>query len=128
LLKLGTKASRKRMHRTTVAAKSIGQCLNLGCLRAQQWIAELQELAKGRHAVAREFNRVFAQPFDDNDNDVAAPGEWLEPVRSECGTHSMPVAAGTALRSPRHGAARNNECLGDLGNSPLLVRRSAPNL
>ena len=71
---------------------------------------------------------MIAQPFDDNDNDVAAPGEWLEPVRSECGPHSTPVAAGTALRSPLHGAGRSNEGLGDLGNSLLPVRRYAPSL
>ena len=43
---------------------------------------------------------MIAQPFDDNDNDVAAPGEWLEPVRSECGPHSTPVAAGTVVNLP----------------------------
>jgi hypothetical protein len=73
----------------------------------------------GRRTTARQIDRVFAQPFDENDDDVAAPSEGFELVRSQGRSHAAPVAAVAAGQGLCHGGARNDEGLGDLRNGVL---------
>jgi hypothetical protein len=73
----------------------------------------------GGRAIARQIDRAFAQPLDENHNDVTAPRERLEFVRSKRGSHAALVAAVAAGQGLCHGGAWNDEGLGDLRNGFL---------